>query len=99
MIDELVELPEEPAERVEVMLEEILDALDLDGEIVVDERDDEIVARIEGDELGLLIGRRGQTIDAVQPAIASAGARRSSARPSAPRSGRWRAARRSSSSR
>ncbi|MET0730156.1 MAG: RNA-binding cell elongation regulator Jag/EloR [Solirubrobacterales bacterium] len=66
MNDELVELPEEPAERVEVMLEEILDALDLDGEIVVDERDDEIVARIEGDELGLLIGRRGQTIDAVQ---------------------------------
>ncbi|HXV52628.1 MAG TPA: RNA-binding cell elongation regulator Jag/EloR [Solirubrobacterales bacterium] len=66
MNDELVELPEEPAERVEVMLEEILDALDLDGEIVVDELDDEIVARIEGDELGLLIGRRGQTIDAVQ---------------------------------
>ena len=34
------------------MLDEIVDALDLDGEIVVDERDDEIAARIEGDELG-----------------------------------------------
>ena len=38
------ELPEDPAERVEVLLEEILDALDLDGEIVVEERDDEIAA-------------------------------------------------------
>ena len=60
------EFPEDPAERVEVLLEEILDALDLDGEIVVEEREEEIAARIEGDELGLLIGRRGQTIDAVQ---------------------------------
>jgi spoIIIJ-associated protein len=60
------EFPEEPAERVEVMLEEILDALDLDGEIVVEDREDEIAARVEGDELGLLIGRRGQTIDAIQ---------------------------------
>ena len=40
MSDELSRgFPEEPAERVEVLLEEILDALDLDGEIVVDERD------------------------------------------------------------
>jgi spoIIIJ-associated protein len=60
------DLADEPAERVEALLEEIVDALDLDGEIVVDERDEEIAARVEGDELGLLIGRRGQTIDAVQ---------------------------------
>ena len=61
-------LPDDPAARVEAVLDEILDALDLDAEIVVEEREDEIAARIEGDgeELGLLIGRRGQTIDAVQ---------------------------------
>jgi spoIIIJ-associated protein len=64
--DEDEELPEDPADRVEVLLEEILDALDLDGEIEVSESEDEIAARVEGDELGLLIGRRGQTIDAVQ---------------------------------
>ena len=58
--------PEDPAERVEALLDEILDALDLDAELIVEERDDEIAARVEGDELGLLIGRRGQTIDAVQ---------------------------------
>ena len=58
--------PEEPVERVEVLLDEILDALDLDADLIVEESEDEIVARVEGDELGLLIGRRGQTIDAVQ---------------------------------
>jgi len=58
--------PEEPLERVEVLLEEIVDALDLDAEVDVEERPDEIAARVEGEELGLLIGRRGQTIDAVQ---------------------------------
>ncbi len=30
------------------------------------EHDDEIEAKIDGEDLGLLIGRRGQTIDAVQ---------------------------------
>ncbi len=49
-----------------MLLDEIVDALDLDAEVTVDETADEISARIEGDELGLLIGRRGQTIDAVQ---------------------------------
>jgi spoIIIJ-associated protein len=59
-------LPDDPVDRVEVLLDEILDALDLDAEIVIDEDDDEIAARIEGEDLGLLIGRRGQTIDALQ---------------------------------
>jgi len=57
---------DEPIDRVTALLDEIVDALDLDAEIVVDETDDEIAAKVEGDELGLLIGRRGQTIDAVQ---------------------------------
>jgi spoIIIJ-associated protein len=60
------DFPEEPAERVEALLDEIVGALDLDAEIVVKEDDDRIAARVEGDDLGLLIGRRGQTIDAVQ---------------------------------
>ena len=59
-------LPDEPSERVEALLEEIVDALDLEAEIAVEERPDEIAARVEGEDLGLLIGRRGQTIDAVQ---------------------------------
>jgi spoIIIJ-associated protein len=59
-------LPDEPADRVEAVLDALVDTLDLDAEIVVEEDDDRIAARVEGDDLGLLIGRRGQTIDAVQ---------------------------------
>ncbi len=60
--------PTDPADRVEDLLDEILEALDLDAEIVIEESPDEISARIEGDgdDLGVLIGRRGQTIDAIQ---------------------------------
>jgi spoIIIJ-associated protein len=57
---------DEPIDRVTALLDEVVDALDLDAEIIVDETDEEISARVEGEELGLLIGRRGQTIDAVQ---------------------------------
>jgi spoIIIJ-associated protein len=59
-------LPEAPAARVEAVLEEIVGALDLRAEIEVSEDDERIAARVEGEELGLLIGRRGQTIDAIQ---------------------------------
>jgi spoIIIJ-associated protein len=59
-------MPEAPAERVRAVLEEIVDALDLDAEVEVSEDSDRIEGKIEGEELGLLIGRRGQTIDAVQ---------------------------------
>jgi spoIIIJ-associated protein len=56
----------EPAERVRAILERIVDELDVDASVEVSEEPDEIVGRVEGEDLGLLIGRRGQTIDAVQ---------------------------------
>jgi spoIIIJ-associated protein len=60
-------MPEEPAERVRAVLERVLDELDLDGEVEIEEDDGEIVAAVEGeDDYGLLIGKRGQTIDALQ---------------------------------
>jgi spoIIIJ-associated protein len=59
--------PAEPAERVRLLVERVLDELDLDGEVDLEETDDVITATVEGDEdYGLLIGRRGQTIDALQ---------------------------------
>jgi spoIIIJ-associated protein len=60
--------PHEPAERVRAIVERVLVGLDLEAEVKVEEGEKEISASIEGDddELGLLIGRRGQTIDALQ---------------------------------
>jgi spoIIIJ-associated protein len=49
-----------------MVVERVLDGLDLDGELVVEEDEEAIHARVEGDDLGLLIGKRGHTIDAVQ---------------------------------
>ena len=59
-------LPAEPAERVREILEEVVDALDLEATVEVDEDAEQITGRVEGEDVGLLIGRRGQTIDAVQ---------------------------------
>lgn len=59
--------PSEPAERVRLLVERVLDQLELDGEVDLEETDDVITATVVGDEdYGLLIGRRGQTIDALQ---------------------------------
>jgi spoIIIJ-associated protein len=61
-----VEIPEEPAERVRALLERIVDELELEAEVSVDEDEGEIRAAVDGEDVGLLIGRHGQTIDAVQ---------------------------------
>jgi spoIIIJ-associated protein len=59
--------PAEPAERVRELVEGVLDYLDLEGEVDVLEDEEHIVAAVDGDEdFGLLIGKRGQTIDALQ---------------------------------
>jgi spoIIIJ-associated protein len=60
--DELLE----PAATLEELLEEIADGLGLDVAVEVEETDDALIGRLEGDDVGLFIGRRGQTIDAVQ---------------------------------
>ena len=56
----------EPAAALEDLLEEIADGLGLDVDVEVEETAAELVGRLEGDDVGLFIGRHGQTIDAVQ---------------------------------
>ncbi len=64
---EIADWPAEPAERVRELVEGVLDELDLDGDVEIVEDDDRITASVEGgDDYGLLIGKRGQTIDALQ---------------------------------
>jgi spoIIIJ-associated protein len=60
------QLPEEPADRVRALLDRIVEELGLEAEVSVDEDEEQISASVDGDEVGLLIGRHGQTIDAVQ---------------------------------
>jgi spoIIIJ-associated protein len=57
---------DEPAELLEDLLAEIADGLDLDVEIDVQESDGLLKGTLRGEDVGLFIGRRGQTIDAVQ---------------------------------
>jgi spoIIIJ-associated protein len=66
-VSETIDWPQEPAERVRELVEGVLDELDLDGEVELIEDDDRIEAVVNGDDdYGLLIGKRGQTIDALQ---------------------------------
>jgi spoIIIJ-associated protein len=57
---------DEPAAVLEDLLAEIADGLDLDVEIEVEESEGLLRGSLQGDDIGLFIGRRGQTIDAVQ---------------------------------
>jgi spoIIIJ-associated protein len=56
----------EPVDRVRELLEKVSEALGLDADVVMDANDDGIRGTLDGDDLGLFIGRHGQTIDAVQ---------------------------------
>jgi len=56
----------DPPEALEELLEEIVDGLGLNAEIEVNQQDGVLTGRIEGEDVGLFIGRHGQTIDAVQ---------------------------------
>jgi spoIIIJ-associated protein len=56
----------EAAVRVEELLERVLGAVGVEAEIEVAEDDEAVTASILGEDLGLLIGRHGQTIDAIQ---------------------------------
>ena len=54
------------AEALRELLELVADALDLEAEVVVDDDGETLTGALDGDDLGLFIGRHGQTIEAVQ---------------------------------
>src|SRR5205085_12332685 len=60
-------VPAEPVERVRAVVTGVVDALGFDATVEVEETAEEIRASIEAeDDMGRLIGRHGQTIDALQ---------------------------------
>lgn len=54
------------ADRVEELLERIVTAVGAEAKITVTEDAESLTANLDGEDLGLLIGRHGQTIDAIQ---------------------------------
>ena len=60
------DLPDEPAERLRALVTRVVQALGLRASVDVEETPDEIRATVNGDDLGLLIGKHGSTIDALQ---------------------------------
>jgi spoIIIJ-associated protein len=54
------------ASRVRELLERIADAAGVDAVVEITEDADAVTAAYVGEDLGVLIGRRGETIDAIQ---------------------------------
>ncbi|MDX6494182.1 MAG: spoIIIJ-associated protein [Gaiellales bacterium] len=54
------------AARVRDLLTRVLDALAIEGGLEIVERDGVVTGTVTGTDLGLLIGKHGQTIDAIQ---------------------------------
>jgi spoIIIJ-associated protein len=54
------------ADRLQALLERVVETLDLEADVEVEEDDETVRGTIGGDDLGVLIGRHGQTIDALE---------------------------------
>jgi spoIIIJ-associated protein len=54
------------AEALRALLDRVAGALDLDAEVHVEDDGETLTGRLDGDDLGLFIGRHGSTIEAVQ---------------------------------
>jgi spoIIIJ-associated protein len=65
-VEDLREEGDDPAILLGELLEEVVESLGLDVDVRIEESDGVLTGAVEGDDVGLLIGRRGQTIDAVQ---------------------------------
>ena len=55
-----------PAERVRELLERIAEAAGVPARVEIHEDDETLTAAYVGEDVGLLIGKHGQTIDAIQ---------------------------------
>ena len=59
-------MAEDPGHAVRELLERIVEALGLDATVEVVDDGETLTGTVHGEDLGLFIGRHGQTIDAVQ---------------------------------
>lgn len=55
-----------PVRRVKGIMTDILNTMDLQARLDIVEKDNTVTINLEGENLGILIGRRGETLDALQ---------------------------------
>ena len=60
------DLPDDPPERLRAFLTRVVVALELRASVDIEEDEEELRATVNGDDLGLMIGKHGATIDALQ---------------------------------
>lgn len=61
-----VTLKKDPAEKATEFLRNVLDKMGISASIKTNFKDDSLYIEIDGKDSGILIGRRGQTLDALQ---------------------------------
>jgi spoIIIJ-associated protein len=64
--DSADDVPEDPPERLRALLERVALGFGLRASVDIEETDEELRATVNGEDLGLLIGKHGSTIDALQ---------------------------------
>lgn len=53
-------------DKAKKFLLDVFDKMKVNAEILVEESDDSILLKIQGDDIGVVIGRRGETLDSLQ---------------------------------
>ena len=61
--------PDDPAETGRLVLQRIVDTISPDAKISVEENQDRLMFNVNGGNAGILIGKRGQTLDAIQAIV------------------------------
>ena len=57
---------DKPSDRLHTLVARIVEELGLEASVDITETDEELRATVDGEDLGLLIGKHGATIDALQ---------------------------------
>lgn len=65
-VSQVAEIENDAASIGKSFLQQILSDMHLETEIAVSSKDDYLIFDIQGEDLGILIGRRGDTLDALQ---------------------------------
>ena len=65
----LYSFPEDPVEIGRLVLQRIVDAITTDAKISVEQNTERIFFNVNGGNAGILIGKRGQTLDAIQSIV------------------------------